>query len=255
MTKRRGSSRMTALVIVLAIFLALTITGGVLAKYVLVNIQKAEMVSAGFHISSNYLKDVESETSVVPDEAKYTVGAPGDLTIDLYNYEIENVAQRTEVNITYSVKVTNTDGTVTTTTGSFGTTVDENNPIVVTPAGTGIVTVEVTSTSPYVKTLKGQFTIATSAKPSYTLTAMSGEKAGSMLLKIHTNGYSGNINIQCNIAPDNANEKMEGWTTGNQGTLTVNPNETYELLFFGSATAVSNETTINDPSGAGVSVG
>ena len=228
-----GLSGKKVLIAVLLLTLVLSASGGVLAKYISRNVQKAEMVSAGFHISSNYLKEASSTS--------YNVGAADTLTIDLYNYEIENTAQRTEVPIAYNVTVTGGTLAAGQASGTFGTTADQTHTLTVTPAAS-TVTVTVTTTSPYAKTLRASFNLGTQASPSYTLTALSEEQAGAMLLKLHTNGYSGPISIVCNIAPDNANALLEGVATRGTATFTVQPNETYELLFFGSASAVTTET-------------
>ena len=239
MTKRmKTGSRMTALVITLALFLAIGVTGGVLAKYVMVNIQKAEMVSAHFHISSNYLKD----TTTVPT---YTVPQAGAFEIELYNYETENIANVAAMNITYKVtveggsltKVNGTDVTnISTSTYTLerGSAADEyrkTDTLTITPTA-ATVTVTVQSTAPYIKSLTGTFTCTLKSVPTWKI---ENQNNGTSLLTIYTNGYSDTITVQCNIAPDNTNNIMEGWTTGTNESLTVGPNETYKLLFFGSA--------------------
>ncbi len=258
-TKKRSGSRMTALVIALALFLLLAISGGVLAKYISQNIQKAEMISAHFHISSNYLKEAQ---------ATINVADPGPITIELHNYEIENIANVAAMEITYKIDVTN--GTLTSVmNGATAVTPSGSNysfplpatgdqmlthTLTVTPnANATQVTVKVTSTAPYSKVLSAKFNVpaAASANPSYTL-AQDGESA---VLTIKTNGYTGNIKIACAIAPDNTNDLMASWRTGNTGTLAVEDNETYVLRFFGTVTEQSTFATITDPSGEGLTIG
>ena len=246
------------------LLLAGGITGGILAKYISQNRQEAEMISAGFHISSDYLKETGNEISIAPGN---------EILISLYNWEVENAAQVAEMNITYQVTVAggslssitldDTDTTVTATDSYYtlalsgNTTHKTAHVLHVTPeaGATEDVSVTVAATAPYVKTLSAVFK-RSEAAPAYTLTQHTPDDVWK--LTINTNGYTGNIKIVLGtgVAPDNTNNVMESWTTASTNTLAVQDNETYELLFFGQGiTAVETDTAITAPAATGITVG
>ncbi len=252
--KPRTKSRMTALVIVLALFLALTIAGGVLAKYIGQNMEKAEMISAKFHVSSDYLK----ETAL---DKKYTLPGPGAFTVDVNNFEVDNVDNISALDVSYTITVTggrfsakngtalSTDPVVLSVDSSLTGGTSKHDTYTIVPNGNATeVIVNVTSTSPYNKPLKATFTVP---KPKYTLV----KDGTTAILTIKTGLYNGPIKINCNIKPDNDNDLMQTWQTGDTKELTVTNNETYVLTFFGTVTEVTTETNITDPAGAGLTIG
>ena len=212
----------------------LALGGGLMAKYVKENRQQAEMTAAQFHISSDYLEETEKN-------AKYSITDWKDgFDILLYNYEKENIAQISECEISYDVTVGN--GWTVTDDGNGKLTVDSNKKAVALHLNPGAsarkddkVTVTVTTTAPYTKTLSAEFTLATSSVPDYTV-ADQGD--GTVLLTIHSNDFTGDMTIQWTndkLDPDNTNSLMRKWTeagTTSSGTLFVEANHTYELLFF-----------------------
>ena len=233
--KKHSRRRILIAVLALLLLAAGGIGGTLLAKYVSENRQQAEMISAGFHISSDYLKE---------NGPTHNVGTAGNLVIDLYNYEVENTAQRSAVAMQYTVTVTGgtllnitSDGVlITASAGRYTFAVNDTNKshvLTVAPSAEDV-TVTVSTVSPYEKTLSATFhRNVTAGEPSYTLTQHTSPDVWK--LTIFTNGYNGNISITCNIAPDNTNDIMATWRTGNTYSFSVQDNETYELLFFGSA--------------------
>lgn len=211
------------------------------------------MIAADFHISSNYLSS---------PAAAFNAHNTDPIVIELYNYEVENDAAVAAMDIQYTITLTNAaeppvvkNGTNTVSadpeTGRYtlalgtGTDKKTTHTITVTPDGSGDVTVTVKAVAPYEKTLSASFTGLRSL-PRYTLV----QDGAAMKLTIYTYSYSGQIKVNAGIAPDNTNDLMADWTTGgDSNTLTVNENETYELLFFGSASPQATEKDITIPDG------
>ena len=253
-------------IVVLVVVTVLAVSGGLLAKYISENKREAEMISSGFHLSSNYLKETR----------KYlNVATSGEIQVELYNWELENTAQVSEMDILYQVNVSggnltsvtlnDTSTEVTASGGKYnlalGTGADHKTKHVlhITPlASADSVMVWLHNTEPYAKNgtagLSAQFTKTIAADPVYSIAKYDSSIDDVWLVTIKTNGYSGDIKVKCNIAPDNTNNSMTAWTTSSTQTLAVHDNETYELLFFGSASAVS-ETVITSPSTTGITVG
>lgn len=240
-------------ILLVVLLLAGGIGGQLLAKYVTENRQRAEMISAGFHISSDYLKEPSAN-------AAYTIGDTGSLVLHLYNYEVENTAQRSQVAMTYTVSVTTTGGAsggsctvthngsqLTETNGAFTYELsgeNEEHVLTITPSATPV-TVTVTTTSPYSKTLTATFTRDVNAAPTFTFTD---QHDGTGLLRIKTNGYGGSVTVswdEAKYSPDNTNHLMAGWQDATHSyTLTdLAANSVYDLLFFhtnGTLTEITN---------------
>ena len=222
----------------------LALGGGLMAKYVKENRQQAEMTAAQFHISSDYLEETEKK-------AKYSITDwKNGFDILLYNYEKENIAQISECEISYEVEATN--GWTVTDDGDGKLTVDPNKKEValhLTPGASAKkddkVTVTVTTTVPYTKTLSAEFILATSSVPDYTL---QDQGDGIVLLTIHSNDFTGDMTIQWTsdkLDPDNTNPLMSIWMengTTSSGNLSVKANHTYELLFFEEAGTVTGSS-------------
>lgn len=233
-----------------AVLVAAAAGGGVLlARYRTQNIEKAEMISANFHISSNYLKE---------DGPSYTVvDWGGGFDIYLFNYEQENIANIAADDITYTVSVSNNgtpgnnctvyNGNTALTGGSFtlsgGSAAQHRlhiSPIVDTNgAATKPITVTVTTSSPFVKTLSATFNIESKTQPDYTV-ADNGD--GTVSLVIRTNEYSGTVRVKWNntyFSPDNTNTLESGWTDAQASagyTFNAARDTAYELLFFKNTT-------------------
>ena len=212
------------LIVLLALLLLLPAAGGALARYITANRTQWQMISAGFHISSEILK----ETAPNPNPTAYGDPATGDFTVPLHNYEVENLAAISEVDITYYVDVTNgslisvkngdtvlsgtTEGTITSYILPKGTALVTHTLTVRPEDDTQPVTVTVNATAPFSKSLSASFT------PSAGITVTLSERAeGGQLVTVHTNQYSGPLTLQWpnTLTPAaGVNEYLHDWQIG-----------------------------------------
>ncbi|WP_165044521.1 hypothetical protein [Adlercreutzia sp. ZJ138] len=250
----KGGKRAVAWAALIVCVVALAV-GSVAARYVTENPYSSEMESAVFHISSDYLVELTEEGNPVSRVVPYA----DTFDIHLYNYEKENVALISQVDIAYTVTAQNAtvsvkaaDGTeidlgasgsyqLAKATGEDG---KAQQVLHVTPtkptSPDNPITVTVKTTSPYDKKLTATFTVAGSV-PSYTIVD---KGDGTVLVTVETNDYAGEVTLKWNntrFSPDNTNELMSSWTDASidgatpgssQGTFTAEPNSTYKLLFF-----------------------
>ena len=226
----------------LAVLLLCLLLGGLLAKYRSDDQRQAQLTASEFHFTSDYLEETI---------ASYTITDWQDgFDIQLYNYEKENTAQITQEDITYRVSLsgsTNWNSFTDSNDGKFAKSTEKkiqkihiNAPVGASQGDT--VTVEITTTAPFVKTLSATFTMAGKNQPDYTITD---QGDGTVALQIQSNGYSGELQISWaaeKYDPDNTNQYMRRWADSSpQGTISVEKNTTYELLFFKNTT--ENVTT------------
>ena len=203
------------------------------------------MISAQFHVSSDYLTEEGSSYDITDWQNGFE--------IQLYNYEKENTALISEDAITYEVSLSDTKKWKT--NKSNGTIVKSDEPqsqsieIIPTSAGENdSVKVTVEITKPFTKTLSATFMLKGKSQPNYTITD-NGD--GSVLVTIQSNSYSGDFTVNWNeerYAPDNTNPLMTEWKNSSQ-TITVQKNTTYELLFFKKSVE-----SINTTSGSGTTI-
>lgn len=232
------------LLLLVALLIAGSASGAFFARYITTNQQQVAMISAGFHLSSNLL-----ETDGVSN-----LGGTDKVVIELYNFEKENNAQVSAVDITYTIAVIH-GAVVSVNEGSSavpGTEIDKvryytlsagpdrvTHTITIAPDHAGDVTVQVASTAPFTKTLTGSFTFA---DPVYTIERVEGDL---YKLTVYTNGFNGEIGIAMTggVFADKTVDLEQSWT-GASNTLTVQDNETYELRFFGSITETGSPVTL-----------
>lgn len=221
--------------------------GAVLAKYVSSDRRKAEMLSADFHFSSDYLEYV-GESGEVPEYGVFDMSSLG---FQLYNYEKTNLCLVAKGAIKYRVTVP--DGW-SVTVKSGGTEVQPDGDgcyempcsderecwdVSLTPqSDSPALPVEVTvkTVSPYELVLKAKFTQAGSA-PRYTVS----DKGNYRLVEIKSNNYAGDISLNWaadDLSPDNTNPLMKNWTDSAvgdggmaTGTFTAEKNHVYRLIF------------------------
>lgn len=241
-----------SLIIILAVVLAVALLGGgLLARYIGQNRRAAEMISSGFHISSNYAKE-----GTTPPEYNMPDWGSG-VTVSVFNYELENVAQYSEMAIDYTITVTHgtldkvMDGTTPLTatddkyTIAAGPTKVEH-VVYITPDGTGDVSVTIKAVSPYEKELKATLKIVSKALPDYTF---EDRGDGTALLTIKSNDYGGTVTVKWDAtkySPDNTNPLMSDWKDSESTdgrTVTVEDNSTYFLIFIKNTTATVTTTT------------
>ena len=231
--RNEGSAKRRRLAVYALVLLVAVcgVSGGLLARYVTQNRQQAEMISAGFHISSDFLKE---------NGPTYSVSTTGDLIVHLYNYEVENTAQISQVAMAYTVtveggtlaKLDETSVGAATTSSTFVKSDDKAfHTLTITPSAS-TVSVTVQTTSPYGKTLSATFNRTANATPVYTFT---NQGNGTGLLTVKTNEFAGSVTVdwaEGRYSPDNTNRLMEEWLDSNgRGSFTAAANSTYELLF------------------------
>ncbi|WP_165247613.1 hypothetical protein [Adlercreutzia sp. ZJ141] len=272
----KGGKRAVAWAALIVCVVALAV-GSVAARYVTENPYSSEMESAVFHISSDYLAEPSGEGNSV----SHTVPYADTFDIYLYNYEKENVALISQVDIAYTVTAQNATVSVKTADGApinpgeggsyqlmkaAGEDGKAQQVLHVTPtkptSPDNPITVTVKTTSPYVKTLTAKFTVAGSV-PSYTI---EDQGDGTVLVTVTTNDYTGNVTLKWNntrFSPDNTNELMSTWTdasaagataTSAQGIFTAQRNSTYKLLFFKNTAEPYNGGTEKTGTGAEITL-
>lgn len=230
--------------------------GAVLAKYVSSDRRKAEMLSADFHFSSDYLEYV-GEDDDVPERKVFDMSSLG---FQLYNYEKTNLCLVAKEDIKY--KVTVPEGwSVTVKSGNEALTPDGDGyyemPCSDEPKywdvslrggdATQDVDVTVETVSPYKLVLKAKFKQAGSV-PQYTVS----DEGNYRLVEIKSNNYAGDISLNWaanGFSPDNTNPLMENWADEPvnddgraTGTFTAEKNHVYRLIFVEKIAATQSET-------------
>lgn len=244
----KKKKKMILIIAAVVLLIAATVTG-ILAKYIGSRKQTSSMTSAKFHISSNYLTE---------EGAEWTVSDWGSgFDIAINNYETDNLANLSEVDMVYTVSVT--DGWIYSENGTTSTsyTLSKNSErttqtLHVAPRNSttgGDVTVTVTTTSPYKKVLSATFHVVGKKTPDYSI---QDQGDGSILITIKTNDYAGTETIKWDSAkytPDNTNETIRNFYASNVGTdglsfgtIAVESNSTYSFLFFTTYGADSEGT-------------
>lgn len=229
-----------SLAIIFALLFLGVLVGSLLAKYIAVNREKAEIISANFHISSNYLKE-NGDSYTVTDWGYHD---DYDVVFEIYNYEEDNTALITADPIAYKINVPT--GWTVTVKNENGDEVLPVNSVYTLPAdgnkcthtvalkrvGTqaASVSVTVTTTAPYATTLSASFSLAEPHDFSYTVV----DRGNYVSLRIDTNNYSGELNVTWTDAfsPDNTNPNMKTWRdTTKTGTFAASEHTVYELIF------------------------
>jgi len=257
---RRLRRTYTAILAVVVLCAVLLCSQALLARYKTSNETQAEMISAQFHISSNYLGNVS-------ENKEFSVVDWGDgIDVQLYNYEKENVALIAADAIRYKVTVTNgtfsvSDGASPVTPSGEEYTLPKSASRIsqilhISPSGSGDVVVTVKTTAPFAKTLKATFKINSKLKPDYIIEDQSN---GTVKITVYSNDYEGSITVQWDagkFSPDNTNKLMETWSDVTKlGSFTAESNTVYELLFVkNTADAYSKTEGTGTKIGLGVTV-
>ena len=244
-------------IVLVAIPLILGVVGFAAAKYVANYQKEAEIHASNFHFSSDYLRYAESNGQ--PAEIAVSNWGQKDVRFHLFNYEVENVALLSETDIAYKIDLSDDEAwtvSVTDSTGNLVNPVDGSYTLLqsdspsshlVTLTYTGTeeipqVTVKVTSTDPYTKTLTAKFTATTKKGIEYSVS----DKGNYTELTISTNQYYGDIQVEWDPefhSPDNTNEGMQLWMDSKKsGTMTVREFTTYTLVFLENKTHESVKT-------------
>lgn len=219
-----------ALILVVLLLIAGT-TGIVAAKYIANHQKEAEIHASSFHFSSDSLEYGAVPAYTVFDDGSHSVA------FSLYNYQKENIAQISDMEIPYTVQVS--EGWSVQIQGSAATQqelpggIATEHKVILTreSAGSESVDVTVTSNAPYEMELKATFTLMPLGDATYTVTD-AGDYA---VMTIHTNSYAGDIEIDWNPenhSPDNTNPLMASWTdTFSADTFAAEAYSVYELIF------------------------
>jgi len=194
------------------------------------------------HISSNYLEEDSG--------ASYTVADWGDgFDILLFNYEREDIAMISEVDMTYkitakhaavSVKKQNGDEVTATEDGTYSfalETAAAYHVLHVMPyvdeGASEAISITVETTSPGKKTLTAEFRIRNYRMPDYTV---ADQNNGTVLITVNTNDYEDSMTViwePDRYSPDKTNTLMALWEDESHiGSFPVSRDTTYELLFF-----------------------
>jgi len=242
--KQSSLRKKTVAAVLVGLLLVAALTGVVAAKYVSDNRRAEEIHASGFHFSSDYLEVSGGTLSVSDWDTKGIV-------FRIYNYEKENVAQISDVDMGY--KITVPDGwkiaSVKTEQGEWVPPVEgvytmaaseESCAHVVTLeyAGSGqpgSATVTAAAVSPYAKTLKATFQFPTESAPTFKLE----DCGGAVRLTVSSNNFAGNIRVtwpQDKASPDNVNAgvDMSEWQNDHAAageTFPAEAHHTYTLYF------------------------
>lgn len=223
------------------LLLVLLLTSGALvvfAKYISEERTKAEAVSAGFFVSSDYLSK-DGATLTVSDSDKTA-------KLHLYNYELANLAKVSQTDVKYQVAVSGGTCTVTGETATDGYYTIESGAaadhelVVTANAGEDEVTVTVT-TAPFKEVLTA--TLRFSGETA--LESKIDTESTHSVLTIHSNDYKGNVTVKWDsgaFAPDNTNAIMRDWTNSGEKSFSVDDHQVYEMIFFKIADGDANLT-------------
>lgn len=255
--KEECKSSVKVRILLTILVLAVLLIGGLTARYISSNKQKAEMTSSQFHVTSDYLEEGGANYNIT--------NWGGGFNIQLYNYEKENLALVSKEAISYGVTVSPQDKWEC-IDGKNGTLEGNNlitsNTLLIKPKSDAViapddtVTVTVKTTEPYVKELKATFTVTSKMLPDNEL-KQSDTDANQWHLKIKTNDYAGTVTItwpKDSICPDTTNAYMSGWSNNGSNNLTVQENTTYDLVFLRSSAEDGFVLSSESSSGASIEI-
>lgn len=218
-----------SLAVILFAAVALLFTGIVTARYIMQEQNSGILAAQDFYFTSNFLK-------ADPDAAYYIDPQSGGFKVELYNYE--DSKRITPENITYNVTVTN--GTSDQASGTFSANAAEKATLTITPvSGAKKVTVTVTSTAPYQKTLTAVFHLT--AGNTYSVTDATGNTAAALDM-IYTGGESNSISLTLpsGIIPDATDDRItQKDSVANTYTYTFPKAGVYSLVLLKSDASVS----------------
>ncbi len=202
----------------------------IIAKYIKTVENNIQVNSSNFYFASDLL-DVPATNGTFPE---YTLGkGTNTITFNLNNYEDD--LRFTTIDIDYEIKVTNSSNIVVfEENGTLNSISSKNSKkIDIASLSSDIYIVEVTSTSPYIKQLKGKFIIQ-DVDNDITYTVSDGSGSTVVMLTISTNDYSGNIKIKWpnSVYPDNSDPLLADAINTDNFTITFNSYSEYTFIFF-----------------------
>ena len=217
--------------IITAMFLIVLLAVGVVAKYVHNASQSGYLRTENFYFSSNLL--TEDGNAVYDLNAGTT-----SLSIILKNQEDE--LRISEVDIPYTISVTNvTGGTVTLSSASGELSKDsaDSDTITVTiPSGVTGFKLTATTNTTYEKTLSATFNVL---QEGADFGFSSEEYDGYVELTVWSNGYEGDlaVTVPAGLIPDRTDPRLSSMTYNNSGTNSfsitdIAANESVTYRFF-----------------------
>lgn len=232
---QQGKYRILLTVLLLLLGIS-AVTGTLLARYISSNEYRAQMLSAGFHISSDYLEE---------NGADYSVTDHQPVSFRVYNYEKENVAQVSAMDISYGIV---SDWDVTSVTDENGDPVLPNADGYYTLPSGGATFHTVTMASldgdaeekvtvkthtPYQKEMSATFTQTGSDGWNYRIE----DKGSYVAVTLSDITEAGEITVSWDdkFSPDHSNDlpDMSAWLdSAGSATFPVEPLTVYELIFF-----------------------
>lgn len=216
--------------IIITVFVISCITIPAFAKYVNLNDKDLNIEAEEFYFTSNLL-EMPSTGGTFPE---YTLG----IGVDKINFSLNNFEDDLRINsddITYEIVVKDSsDNVVYNNNGTIIANGNKNTQnYEVSSLSAGIYVVEVTSLSPYSKTLKGRF-ILQDTNEDINYSVSDGLGSTIVMLTISVTDYSGNINIAwpVGVLPDNSDPLMAGAIDCSNYTIYFNSYSEYTFIFF-----------------------
>lgn len=247
-------SRKTLIILLAVLILVIaSLSGGLIARYLTEENGSASMHSGKFELHSDLLQKSGGSHEVTDWN---TVG----ITFTVYNYAPLNPSLVSERDITYAITLPTgytasvkdalgntvplSDG-VYTITSSAATyhTITLTAPV--TAEENDVVSVVLTSKTPYTTTLSADFTLKGKSTPEYKIE----DNGTHVLVTLYTNNYAGAVTFTWSekFSPDNTNPVMASWLDAS-GTANVDlpANTTYELIFYKNALVTLNRALTAD---------
>lgn len=202
----------------------------VMAKYYKNKKNNIAIEASEFYFTSDLL-DVEATNGSFPE---YT-NAKGSnvITFNLNNYEDD--LRITTVDIEYKIVIKNSSDIVVFEQGYIlpASSTKQNKKFEINSLPIDTYIVEVTSNSPYQKTLKAKF-IMQDSNDDFTYTVSDGVGSTIVMLTISVEDYSGYIDIKWpnNVFPDNSNPLLEGAIDCASYKVYFNSYSEYTFIFF-----------------------
>lgn len=209
-------------VIVLLGFFMLTLSK---ARYVANEENTNGYIAKNFYFNSDLLSTSE--------DTIYTYGN-GENAIELTLYNNEDELRFSEVDIAYTVILTDGNGTeIETKSGTLAGGKINTETINFDDLSTGTYNVTATATSPYTKTLYGTFYI-TEKNDTLSYEVSDSENSSILYLTISTNDYSGEVIVTYpnGVIINNTDLIIESYSDNSTITINVNANSEYSLIFF-----------------------
>lgn len=245
---KQSTKRLILVTVILAVLLAVGLTGGLIARYASEKNNDTSMHSGRFYVSSDLL----TKSGKAYDAPNWSVTG---IVFEVYNHEKENPALISDRDITYTVTVPS--GWTVSVKDALGDTVSlvdgaytlinvgaTKHTVTLTapPSATAedVVPIVLNTTAPYSTALSAEFTLKGKASPEYKIENFDTY----VLVTLYTNNYSGlmTVNWSADFSPDNTHPLMASWLDAT-GTANVDvpASTTYELIFYKNSVITLNK--------------